>query len=136
MLQPKVYIKSLDKVLEVELINFGEKTVEVYDDDYMDIEDPSIGFECYSFDEVEFIENTGLKDKYGDYVYVGSILTDEGVLGDDYWDYSTIEKDINDGYYISWENNEFSESLYECSAYSVVGNIYENKELVQWCTNY
>lgn len=83
------------------------------------------------FDEVEFMENTGLKDKYGNYVYVGSILTDEGVLGDDYWDYATIEKDINDGYCISWENNEFSESLYECSDYSVVGNIYENKELLK-----
>lgn len=131
MLQPKVYIKSLDKVLDVELIDFNEKTLEVYDDDYMDFEDPSIGFKCYFFDEVEFLENTGLKDKYGDYVYVGSILTDEGVLGDDYWDYATIEKDIDDGYCISWENNEFSESLYKCSAYSVVGNIYENKELLE-----
>ena len=131
MLQPKVYIKSLDKVLEVELINFGEKTVEVYDDDYMDIEDPSIGFECYSFEDVEFMENTGLKDKHGDYVYVGSILTDEGELGEDEWIYGIVTKDIDEGCYISWENNEFSESLYECSAYSVVGNIYENKELLK-----
>lgn len=131
MLQPKVYIKSLNKVLDVELIDFNEKTLEVYDDDYMDFEDPSIGFKCYFFDEVEFLENTGLKDKYGDYVYVGSILTDEGVLEDDYWDYGTVEKDIDDGYCISWENNEFSESLYECSTYSVAGNIYENKELVE-----
>lgn len=131
MLQPKVYIKNLDEVLNVELINFDEQTVEVYNCDYMDIEDPSIGFEWYSFDEVEFMENTGFKDIHGDYVYVGSILTDGGVLGDDYWDYATIEKDINDGYCISWENNGFSESLYECSAYSVVGNIYENKELLK-----
>ena len=130
MLQPKVYIKSLDKVLEVEFINFGEKTVEVYDDDYMDIEDPSIGFECYSFDEVEFMENTGLKDKHGDYVYVGSILTDEGELGEDEWIYGIVTKDIDEGCYISWGLIEFSESLYECSAYSVVGNIYENKELL------
>ena len=131
MLQPKVYIKSLDKVLEVEFINFGEKTVEVYDDDYMDIEDPSIGFECYSFDEVEFMENTGLKDKHGDYVYVGSILTDEGELGEDEWIYGIVTKDIDEGCYISWGLIEFSESLYECSAYSVVGNIYENKELAE-----
>lgn len=131
MLQPKVFVKSLDKVLQVEFINFGEKTVEVYDDDYMDIEDPSIGFECYSFDEVEFMENTGLKDKYGDDVYVGDILTDEGILGDDGFDYGEVEKDIDEGYYISWRHNEFCESLYECSAYFVVGNIYENKELVE-----
>ncbi|MGX7088128.1 YopX family protein [Gemella morbillorum] len=123
MLQPKVYIKSLDLVLPVEEINFDINVVEVSLDN-------SIGFAQFDFDEVEFMENTGFKDIHGDYVYVGSILTDGGVLGDDYWDYATIEKDINDGYCISWENNGFSESLYECSAYSVVGNIYENKELV------
>lgn len=33
MLQPKVYIKSLDLVLPVEIINFHEKTVEVYFND-------------------------------------------------------------------------------------------------------
>lgn len=131
MLQPKVYIRSLYKVLEVELINFDEKTVEIYDDEYMDFEDPSIGFKCCSFDEVEFMENTGLKDKHGDYVYVGDILTDEGILGDDSFDYGEVEKDIDEGYYISWRYNEFCESLYECSAYSVVGNIYENKELLE-----
>lgn len=131
MLQPKVYIKSLDEVLNVELINFDEQTVEVYNCDYMDIEDPSIGFEWYSFDEVEFMENTGLKDKYGDDVYVGDILTDDGVLGDDEVDYGEVEKDIDEGYYISWRYNAFCESLYECSAYSVVGNIYEDKELLK-----
>ena len=33
MKQPKVYIKSLDMVLPVEVINFHEKTVEVYFND-------------------------------------------------------------------------------------------------------
>ena len=127
MLQPKVYIKKLNKVREVEMIDFYNKQVLVYVIGVRPRGETAI----YSFDEVEFMENTGLKDKHGDYVYVGSILTDEGVLGDDYWDYATVEKDINEGYYISWENNEFSESLYECSAYSVVGNIYENKELLK-----
>lgn len=127
MLQPKVYIKKLNKVREVEMIDFYNKQVLVYVIGVRPRGETAI----YSFDEVEFMENTGLKDKHGDYVYVGSILTDEGVLRDDYWDYATVEKDINEGYYISWENNEFSESLYECSAYSVVGNIYENKELLK-----
>ena len=84
----------------------------------------------YPFDEVEFMENTGLKDKHGDYVYVGSILTDEGEQGEDEWIYGIVTKDIDDGCYISWELIEFSETLYRCSAYSVVGNIYENKELL------
>lgn len=124
MKQPKVYIKYLDKVLEVESIRFDTKVIEIYDESCNT-------YRYLDFEDVEFMENTGFKDIHGDYVYVGSILTDGGVLGDDYWDYATIEKDINDGYCISWKNNEFSESLYECSAYSVVGNIYENKELLK-----
>ena len=123
MLQPKVWVIKEKKVIDVHAIDFVNKII------FQNTGGRTKKF--YPFDEVEFMENTGLKDKHGDYVYVGSILTDEGVLGDDYWDYATVEKDINEGYYISWENNEFSESLYECSAYSVVGNIYENKELVE-----
>ena len=123
MLQPKAWVIKEKKVIDVHAIDFVNKII------FQNTGGRTKKF--YPFDEIEFLENTGLKDKYGDYVYVGSILTDEGVLGDDYWDYATIEKDIDDGYCISWENNEFSESLYECSAYSVVGNIYENKELVK-----
>ena len=123
MLQPKVWVIKEKKVIDVHAIDFVNKII------FQNTGGRTKKF--YPFDEVEFMENTGFKDIHGDYVYVGSILTDEGVLGDDYWDYATIEKDINDGYCISWKNNEFSESLYECSAYSVVGNIYENKELVE-----
>ena len=122
MLQPKVWVIKEKKVIDVHAIDFVNKII------FQNTGGRTKKF--YPFDEVEFLENTGFKDNNGKYIYVGSILTDEGVLGDDYWDYATIEKDINDGYCISWENNEFSESLYECSAYSVVGNIYENKELL------
>ena len=104
MLQPKVWVIKEKKVIDVHAIDFVNKII------FQNTGGRAKKF--YPFDEVEFMENTGLKDKHGDYVYVGSILTDEGVLGDDYWDYATIEKDINDGYCISWENNEFSESLY------------------------
>ena len=123
MLQPKVWVIKEKKVIDVHAIDFVNKII------FQNTGGRTKKF--YPFDEVEVMENTGFKDIHGDYVYVGSILTDEGVLGDDYWDYATIEKDINDGYCISWKNNEFSESLYECSAYSVVGNIYEHKELLK-----
>lgn len=122
MLQPKVYIKSLDKVLEVELINFGEKTVEVYDDDYMDIEDPSIGFECYSFDEVEFMGNTGYVDINKKHICVGDIVEILGV-------YFEIKYKALKGYVI--KNKEYTLSLEaNLDSVSVVGNIYENKELL------
>ena len=88
MLQPKVYVKSERKVFDKKKV-FDAKEIH-FDIDVVAIDD-GVNFDyCeLDFDEVEFMENTGLKDKYGNYVYVGSILTDEGVLGDDYWDYAT-----------------------------------------------
>lgn len=126
MLQPKAYNKEKQKVYDVKYIDFDNETLELLTEQQFDFY-----AYVYDFDEVEFMENTGLKDKHGDYVYVGDILTDEGILGDDSFDYGEVEKDIDEGYYISWRYNEFCESLYECSAYSVVGNIYENKELLE-----
>ena len=128
MLQPKVWVIKEKKVIDVHAIDFVNKII------FQNTGGRTKKF--YPFDEVEFMENTGLKDKHGDYVYVGSILTDEGEQGEDEWIYGIVTKDIDDGCYISWELIEFSETLYRCSAYSVVGNIYENKELVEWCTNY
>lgn len=81
MLQPKVYIKELNIVREVEMIDFYNKQVSVYD--------IGIGFRggaaIFSFDKVEFIENTGFKDNNGKYIYVGDIVTLEyDEYGDEY----------------------------------------------------
>ena len=65
--QPKVYIKSLDMVLAVEVINYHEKIVEVYFNDNSDNV-------LYKFDEVILIENTGFKDKKGNFIFVGDIV--------------------------------------------------------------
>lgn len=131
MLQPKVYIKSLGKVLEVEFINFGEKTVEVYDDDYMDIEDPSIGFECYSFDEVRFLKNTGYKDKNGNCICEYDIVKyhddgkDEDLQGGIF---AVVKEPCGISYNL--EDNGFCMISLRNSYkdITVIGNIYENKE--------
>ena len=71
MLQPKVYIKELNIIREVEMVDFYNKQVSVHD--------VGIGFRggaaIFSFDKVEFIENTGFKDNNGKYIYVGDIVT-------------------------------------------------------------
>ena len=80
MLQPKVYIKELNIVREVEMVDFYNKQVSVYD--------VGIGFRggaaIFSFDKVEFIENTGFKDNNGKYIYVGDTVTLDDEYGDDY----------------------------------------------------
>lgn len=127
MKQPKVYIKKLNIVREVEMIDFYNKQVSVYD--------IGIGFRggaaIFSFDKVEFIENTGFKDNNGKYIYVGDIVTVNGT-----WDciiqynqsscafvLKSIDSRWNTGYFSNYDDIE--EML------EVIGNIYENEELLK-----
>lgn len=127
MLQPKVYIKEFNIVREVEMVDFYNKQVSVYD--------VGIGFRggaaIFSFDKVEFMENTGLKDKNGKYIYEGDIVTVNGT-----WNciieynqsscafvLKSIDSRWSTGYFSNYEDIE--EML------EVIGNIYENKELLK-----
>ena len=156
MKQPKVYIKSLDMVLAVEVINYHEKIVEVYFNDSADNVP-------YNFDEVELIENTktienleaiytGLKDKNGKYIYVGDIVK----FDDEFptWDYEG-ELSACDGFNVAIVTKEknfitltnfqaddggLEEMLFtrdliiselNFEDFEVIGNIYENKDLLE-----
>lgn len=124
MLQPKVYIKNLDLVLPVEIINFHEKTVEVYFNDDAD-------YVPFDFDEVEFIENTGLKDKNGRYIYEGDIVTVNGT-----WNCIIKYKQSSCAFVLKsidsrWSTGYFSNYDDVEKMLEVIGNIYEDKELVK-----
>lgn len=130
MLQPKVYIKSLDLVLPVEIINFHEKTVEVYLNDNMD-------YVPFDFDEVEFIYSTGYKDKKGKEIESGDFLKTDfaGILSirfhNVYGFYIVKEDDV---YWFAEEAEEAEEedkAKETLSKTEVIGNIYENKKLVE-----
>ena len=124
MLQPKIYIKYLDKVLELESIRFDTKVIEVYDESCNT-------YRYLDFEDVEFMENTGLKDKNGRYIYEGDIVTVNGT-----WNciieynqsscafvLKSIDSRWSTGYFGNYDDIE--EML------EVIGNVYENEELVE-----
>ena len=122
MKQPKVYIKSLDMVLPVEVINFHEKTVEVFFYDNLDNVP-------YDFDEVELIENTGFKDKNGTSIFVGDIVKTE--FGNKVCLQVVGKAGVCNAVVLE---NKIHSSLFSFSDeknVEVIGNIYENKELLE-----
>lgn len=126
MKQPKIYIKNLDLVLPVKIINYHENTVEVYLDDNAD-------FVPYDFDEVEFIYGTGFIDKNGKEIEHGDILkTDfQGIFSvkfNNVYGFCAIKEDIR--YWFAEEGLEY-ELREALSKSEVIGNIYENKDLLE-----
>lgn len=122
MKRPKIYIKNLDMVLSAEVINFHEKTVEVYFNDNADNVP-------YSFDEVELIENTGFKDKNGTSIFVGDIVKTE--LRNKVYLQVVGKADVCNAVVLE---NKIHSSLFSFSdekIVEVIGNIYENKELLE-----
>lgn len=114
MKQPKVWVIKEKKVIDVHAIDFVNKII------FQNTGGRTKKF--YPFDEVEFMENTGLKDKNGKYIYEGDIVEILGVY------FEIKYKDLK-GYVI--ENKEHILSLESnLDSVSVVGNIYENKELL------
>lgn len=126
MKQPKVYIKRLDKVLEVEAIRFDTKVVEIYDE-------AASRYSYCDFDEVEFIYGTGFIDKNGKEIESGDILkTDLASIFPIKFNnvFGFYVDDEDDKYWFAEEGPEYElrESL---SKSEVIGNIYENKELLE-----
>mgnify|MGYP000906623524 FL=1 len=126
MKQPKVYIKHLDIVSTVEVINYHEKTVEVYFNDNAD----NVPF---NFDEVIFIYGTGFKDKNGKEIESGDIVKTEfedvfSIKFNNVYGFCAIKDDIRRYFAEEELEYELRETL---SKTEVIGNIYENKELLE-----
>ena len=125
MKQPKVYVKKYDKIFDVVEIHFDINVIYFDDgisDEYMSID----------FDEVEFIYGTGFKDKNGKEIEHGDILKTEfaGILSIKFhnvYGFYAIDEDGN-----HWFAEVIEDGIEGAlSKTEVIGNIYENKELLE-----
>lgn len=117
----RAWHKNIGKMFEVSFIDFDTKLIGLN----IDLE-----IIIFDFDDVIIMESTVLKDKNGKEIFDGDILhgkDDEG----DFWDIVKYDKDnavwIRGCVYYSSPLN-LSENV---ETLSVVGNIYENPEILR-----
>lgn len=123
MKQPKIYVERYDKVFDVQEIHF--------DIDVVCFDNGQPDFAQFEFEDVEFIYNTGYKDKNDNYIYNGDILEYRGEAIKYYIGKLVVKKDgENELYYLTNKGNYVCRLL-NMYDYSVIGNIYENKELLE-----
>ena len=122
MKQPKIYVEKYNKVFDVQEIHFDINVV-CFDDGQPD-------FAQFEFEDVKFIYNTGYKDKNGNYIYTGDILEYQGEATKYYIKKLLVKKDGEQEFYYLTNTGILLSRLMNMDDYKVIGNIYENKELL------
>ena len=92
-----------------------------------------INGERFGLNQVELLECTGLRDKNGKEIYEGDILKIDDIEDD-----SIFFVSFDDGCFVadySWEEKlpkpTLVQAMYPFSDFKIVGNIYENPELLK-----
>lgn len=123
MKRPKIYVERYNKVFDVQEMHF--------DIDVVCFDNGQPDFAQFEFEDVEFIYNTGYRDKNDNYIYTGDILEYQGEVNKYYVSKVLVKKDGEQEFYYLTNNGNFVSRLINMDDYLVVGNIYENKELLE-----
>lgn len=120
-LKLRAWIKEDKEMISVDELAFDTKWVRGF---------YKLASRWFKFEEVELMSSTDLLDKNGTEIFEGDIIADVDESGDELVYLYVIYKD---GKFMAVENEErgYFADLVDCTTYhSVVGNIYENAELL------
>ena len=123
MKRPKIYVERYNKVFDVQEMHF--------DIDVVCFDNGQPDFAQFEFEDVEFIYNTGYRDKNDNYIYTGDILEYQGEANIYYIRKLLVEKDGEEESYILTTDGIYVRRLMDMDDYKVIGNIYENKDLLE-----
>lgn len=121
----RAFDKDLKQILKVKEIDFEHRIVT--------LEISELAIKKMPFEDVELLQYTEVKDKNGKEVYEGDIFVHNGMKFEVIWDdtrfigFKHKDKTIGTGYvcYVSSCYKDGSSSI------EVIGNIYENPELLK-----
>ena len=114
------YVAKLEPDLEVDHDDFGEP-VSIESKDKFIIDQTNLEFD----EKMIVMQCTGLKDKNNKWIYEGDIVKDINIPS-----YFCIVEWIKGGFYLkSTVSNSFL--LFDTTQQEVIGNIYENPELLE-----
>lgn len=118
----RVWDKKLQIFGTVSNIDFEYEEVTFYIDDEEELET------CQPFEDVEIMQSTGLFDKNGVEIFEGDIVrnTHTGYVGRVHWCVH------NTGFFYYVEKDKKDYTVFRAKYnLEVIGNVYENKELIQ-----
>lgn len=119
---------------DVELKSMKEVTDIDYRLECVELSDSDGDTYIQGFSNIKLMQSTGLTDKNGKEIFEGDILCDEGIEQENDFVYATVsyregmwvcDQITSDDCGYGGALNEFSDD------YSVIGNIYENPELLE-----
>ena len=135
----RAYIKSINKVVDVLKIDFKSNTLLLdIDSDEMIPKSDYWWYETtLNFEDVELMQSTGLFDENGKEIFEGDIVN----YGFCYFESNVASYEMGGKYVtgykkaVLWESGKFVCDGYDlaciCESVEVIGNIYENKELLR-----
>lgn len=112
----RAWLKNENKMMEVRVIDWNNRVIDSF-----------APFIEIDFDEVTFMQSTGLKDKNGNEIFVGDILgTKDGLLN------GVVEYRADLGMFVNSliRYNNFERLCNVADNREILGNIYENPELL------